>query len=447
MIIRSISGVRGLIDTHLSLDTIKAYARAFHIQINQGLVFLGRDSRPSGEDLLNAFTEELIRLGRDVIVCGIVPTPTVQFMVERSEAAGGIIITASHNPIEWNGLKFVRSDGTFFNSENCNKLFDCVDRDDSLDSANVPGMLFPDQNSILKHSIHTVELSCIDLNAIRNRKFIVVIDAVNGAGSEALPLLLEHLGCTVIPLYCEGNGEFKRGTEPLPENLGDLRKAVIDNAAHVGFAVDPDADRLAVVNEKGETLGEEYTLVLAAEGYIKKKQTQETFVTNLSTSLALEKMAKQYGCGVERSAVGEINVVKKMLEIGSELGGEGNGGIILKEAHLGRDSLVGAAMVLHRMALTSDSLSIIYNTLPQYTIVKDKIQLDNLDLDSIMKKVKNSFSDAEINNVDGFKFTWENSWVHLRMSNTEPIMRIYAEGETSEIAQNLVKQVKSLINL
>lgn len=445
MIIRSISGVRGLIDSHLSSEKIKAYARAFHTHIDQGLVFLGRDSRPSGEDLLNAFTEELIRLGRDVIICGIVPTPTVQFMVEKSEAAGGAIITASHNPIEWNGLKFVRSDGTFFNYKDCEDLFECVDRDDALESASEPGLFFPDQNSILKHSIHTIELSCIDLNAIRNRKFKVVIDAVNGAGSEALPLLFEHLGCEVISIHCEGNGEFKRGTEPLPENLGDLRKTVIKNEAHVGFAVDPDADRLAVVNEKGEALGEEYTLVLAAEGYIKNKQSKETFVTNLSTSLALEKMAELNNCTVERSAVGEINVVQKMIEVGSELGGEGNGGVILKEAHLGRDSLVGAAMVLNRMAQDNIPLSQIHAALPQFYIVKDKINLDAIEKDVVLEKAKFVFSDAEVNTIDGVKFTWEDSWIHLRSSNTEPIMRIYAEGSSIRIAQGLVDKIKKTI--
>ena len=445
MIIRSISGVRGLIDSHLSSEKIKAYARAFHTHIDQGLVFLGRDSRPSGEDLLNAFTEELIRLGRDVIICGIVPTPTVQFMVEKSEAAGGAIITASHNPIEWNGLKFVRSDGTFFNYKDCEDLFECVDRDDALESASEPGLFFPDQNSILKHSIHTIELSCIDLNAIRNRKFKVVIDAVNGAGSEALPLLLAHLGCEVISIHCEGNGEFKRGTEPLPENLGDLRKTVIKNEAHVGFAVDPDADRLAVVNEKGEALGEEYTLVLAAEGYIKNKQSKETFVTNLSTSLALDKMAELNNCTVERSAVGEINVVQKMIEVGSELGGEGNGGVILKEAHLGRDSLVGTAMVLNRMAQDNMPLSQIHAALPQFYIVKDKINLDAIDKDAVLEKAKSVFTDAEVNTIDGVKFTWEDSWIHLRSSNTEPIMRIYAEGSSIRIAQGLVDKIKKTI--
>ena len=338
MIIRSISGVRGLIDSHLTTKVIECYARAFHSHLKPGLIFIGRDSRPSGEDLLDSFANELVRLGRDVIICGIVPTPTVQFMVERSEAAGGIIITASHNPIEWNGIKFVRSDGTFFHPNDCDHLFELFDKDKALNDVKSPGMVFPDQNSILKHAINTIELSCIDFKAIKKRQFKVVIDAVNGAGSEALPLLLEYLGCEVIKLYCEGNGEFKRGTEPLPENLIDLGKLVLDNNADVGFAVDPDADRLAVVDETGKPIGEEYTLVVAAEGYINNRKKEEIFVTNLSSSMALDKLAEKHSCSVERSAVGEINVVQKMLALNSELGGEGNGGVILKESHLGRDS-------------------------------------------------------------------------------------------------------------
>ncbi len=229
MIIRSISGVRGLTPSHLNVDMVRVYARALHTYLEEGLVFLGRDSRPSGEELLEVFTDELVRLGRDIIVCGVVPTPTVQFMVERSEAAGGVIITASHNSIEWNGIKFVRSDGISFTSEDCQALFDLVDNDNPIKDNKQTGMVFPDQNSILKHSIKTVELSCINAKAIRDSKFKVVIDAVNGAGSSALPMLLEQLGCDVIKIFCEENGQFGRGTEPLPHHLDLLQKTVLEN--------------------------------------------------------------------------------------------------------------------------------------------------------------------------------------------------------------------------
>lgn len=445
MIIRSISGVRGLIDSHLTTKVIECYARAFHSHLKPGLIFIGRDSRPSGEDLLDSFANELVRLGRDVIICGIVPTPTVQFMVERSEAAGGIIITASHNPIEWNGIKFVRSDGTFFHPNDCDHLFELFDKDKALNDVKSPGMVFPDQNSILKHAINTIELSCIDFKAIKKRQFKVVIDAVNGAGSAALPLLLEYLGCEVIKLYCEGNGEFKRGTEPLPENLIDLGKLVLDNNADVGFAVDPDADRLAVVDETGKPIGEEYTLVVAAEGYINNRKKEEIFVTNLSSSMALDKLAEKHSCSVERSAVGEINVVQKMLALNSELGGEGNGGVILKESHLGRDSLVGVAMVLNRMSQEETKISKIHSSLPQFHIVKDKIKLDGVDKNIVEKKVKSIFSDAEINSNDGLKLIWNDCWIHIRTSNTEPIMRIYAEAPSKKVAEKLVEQVKNCI--
>ena len=445
MIIRSISGVRGIIDSHLTTKVIQCYARAFHLHIKPGLVFIGRDSRPSGEDLLDSFASELVRLGRDVIICGIVPTPTVQFMVERSEAAGGIIITASHNPIEWNGIKFVRSDGTFLHPSDCGQLFELFDEDKTLNDAELPGMVFPDQNSILKHVINTIELSCINFKAIKKRHFKVVIDAVNGAGSEALPLLLEYLGCEVIKLYCEGDGKFKRGTEPLPENLIDLGKLVLENKADAGFAVDPDADRLAVVDETGKPIGEEYTLVLAVEGYINDRKQEEIFVTNLSSSMALDKLAEKYNCSVERSAVGEINVVQKMLALKSELGGEGNGGVILKESHLGRDSLVGVAMVLNRMAQEENKISKIHSSLPQFYMVKDKIILDGVDKNIVEKKVKDIFSDADIDSSDGLKLIWNDCWIHIRASNTEPIMRIYAEASSKIAAEKLVKQVKACL--
>ena len=445
MIIRSISGVRGLTSAHLNTETISAYARAFHKYNDNGLIFLGRDTRPSGENLLEVFSQELVRLGRDVIDCGVVPTPTVQFMVERSEAAGGVVITASHNPIEWNGLKFVRSDGTFFYPDDCESLFSLVDNDSPIKDAEKSGMVFPDQNSILKHSIKVIELSCIDSKSIRDSNFKVVIDAVNGAGSDALPLLLEHLGCEVVKILCEGNGHFERGAEPLPANLDLLSKTVLEHNADVGFAVDPDADRLALVNENGIPLGEEYTLVLAAEGYIQTKKTKQTFVTNLSTSLALEKMAENYGCLVERSAVGEINVVKKMLEVGAEFGGEGNGGVILKEAHLGRDSLVGVAMILNRMSQDKKPISEIHSSLPQFYIVKDKIDLENIDLNFVLDKAKLVFEDAKIDRLDGIKFIWDDRWIHLRSSNTEPIMRIYAEAPSKSEATDLINKIKNNI--
>ncbi|MFL3051598.1 MAG: phosphoglucosamine mutase [Candidatus Neomarinimicrobiota bacterium] len=444
MIIRSISGVRGITKTSLTSDLIKLYAHAFHDQIPQGLIYLGRDSRPSGEHILEIFSNELIDLGRDVVNCEVVPTPTVQFMVERSEAVGGVIITASHNPEEWNGMKFVREDGTFFFPEECERLFKKTDTNFVNEKPNKKGMYFPDQNSILKHVVHIIELSCINLKRIKNQKYKVVIDSVNGAGSKALPLLLEYLGCEVISIHCDGSGQFNRGTEPLPENLGDLGKKVLDNNADIGFAVDPDADRLAIVNNFGQPLGEEYTLVLAAEGFLKEVEKGQDIVTNLSTTIALEKMAENNDSKVQRTAVGEINVVKRMIEIGSNIGGEGNGGVILKEAHLGRDSLVGVAMILNRLSQDADkSISEIHNTLPQFNIVKDKVQLDHIDESELIRTAKDVFINSTIDTTDGIKFIWSDKWIHLRKSNTEPIIRIYAEAPTIKDAKILIQKLKS----
>ena len=445
MLIRSISGVRGLTDSHLTPKISSIYARALHTSLPDGVIMAGRDSRPSGDMILHAMTEELVGLGRTVIQCGVVPTPTVQFMVHNTEAVGGFIVTASHYPVEWNGIKFLRPDSTFFHPEECQDLFNMVDQNVELKKSKEAGIVWPEQNAIQKHVIACASISCIDLNRIQRRKFKVVIDAVNGAGAIALPNMLEALGCEVIELNCEPDGNFTRGTEPLPENLNDLSAMVKNHNADAGFAVDPDADRLAVVNEHGEPLGEEYTLVLAADGYINETGKKERFVVNLSTSLALEKLAHKNGSTVERSAVGEINVVNKMNEVNSNLGGEGNGGVILKECHLGRDSMVGATMVLNRMSQTEDTLSEIHRTLPIFKIVKDKISVDTIDSDELIDKVSNLFNDADKNDLDGIKFTWDDKWVHLRRSNTEPIMRIYAEAPSEDQALELVSKIRSII--
>jgi phosphomannomutase len=445
MLIRSISGVRGLTDTHLTPQLSIAYAKALHQFLPDGVIMAGRDSRPSGEDIIHAMMGELTRLGRTVILCGIVPTPTVQFMVHNTEAVGGFIVTASHNPIEWNGLKFVREDSTFFHPKDCERLFEMADENSEIPNAKESGIIWPEQNAIQKHVIACASLKCINLNRIQRRHFKIVIDAVNGAGAIALPAMLESLGCEVIEINCEPDGNFTRGTEPLPENLTDLSQAVTSHNADVGFAVDPDADRLAVVNEKGEPLGEEYTLVLAADGYLKDTGKNENFVVNLSTSMALEKLTESKNSSVTRSAVGEINVVNKMNEIGSDLGGEGNGGVILRECHLGRDSLVAVSMVLNRMSQTEQSLSEIYQSLPQFEIVKNKVSLDGINPDAFIEKVSSLFDDADKNTLDGVKFTWEDRWVHLRKSNTEPIMRIYAEAPTKNGAEKLVIKIQSCL--
>lgn len=448
MLIRSISGIRGIVETHLADNVIRKYVQGAHQIYQDGAIIVGRDSRPSGAMITDSVIDEFIRLGRNVIFCDIVPTPTVQFMVEQTDAAGGIIITASHNPEEWNGLKFVRADGTFFLPNENERLFELVDKGIKVENSKVRGIVLEDKNAIQKHIIKIASLKCVDVYQIRKRQFKVIIDAINGAGAIAVPAMLEALGCEVITINCDPTGDFVHGTEPLPENLVELSDKVVDVGVDVGFAVDPDADRLAVVDEKGKPIGEEYTLVLATDGYIKTTGEKETFVTNLSTTMALDKLAERYDCKVERSAVGEINVVQKMLEIDANLGGEGNGGVILREAHLGRDSLVGVTMVLNRLAQSVEPLSKIMETLPQFAMVKDRLELNRAavcmpDPTAVFDKAKAIFSDAEVNTEDGLKFIWDDCWLHLRASNTEPILRIYAEASTKKEAQELVQTLKS----
>ena len=446
MLIRSISGIRGLVNSHLTKQFCYNFANAMHEIIPNGVIMIGRDTRPSGEELLTHVSDQLLNCGRNVITLGIVPTPTIQYMVQNTEAQGGIVITASHNPIEWNGFKFIRNDGTFFRSDECKNLFSIMDANNFSIHENDMGEIMQDVNAVQKHIINILGLSCLDINKIRNKKFNVVIDAINGAGYDALPTLLEALNCTVIPINCNPSGDFIRGAEPLPKNLIMLSETVLKTEADIGLAIDPDADRLAVVSNKGMPIGEEYTLALAADGYIKEKQSEETFVINLSTSMVLEKIANQHNCKVIRTPVGEINVVEKMIEIDAELGGEGNGGIILKESHFGRDSLVGCAMVLNRLSQTNESLHDIYIGLPQFVIVKDKIEISKNVLNDLINHSRKIFDDANLNIEDGTKFTWDNKWVHLRKSNTEPIVRIYAEAKDKETAQDLIDKVKSFIN-
>ena len=446
MLIRSISGIRGLVNSHLTKQFCYNFANAMHEILPDGVIMLGRDTRPSGEELMINVSDQLQSCGRNVIILGIVPTPTIQYMVQNTEAQGGIVITASHNPVEWNGFKFIRNDGTFFRPDECQNLFSIIDENNFSKHKNDIGTSMQDVNAVQKHIINILGLSCIDINQIRNRKFNVVIDAINGAGFDALPKLLEALNCHITPINCNPSGDFVRGAEPLPKNLNMLSEMVLKTKADIGLAVDPDADRLAVVSNEGTPIGEEYTLALAADGYIKQRQSEETFVINLSTSMVLEKIANKYNCKVIRTPVGEINVVEKMIEIDAELGGEGNGGIILKESHFGRDSLVGCAMVLNRLSQTNESLHDIYMNLPQFIIVKDKIEISKDILGDLINHSKRIFDDADLNIEDGTKFTWHNKWVHLRKSNTEPIVRIYAEATDKETAQDLINKVKSFFN-
>ena len=317
---------------------------------------------------------------------------------------------------------------------------------DSKSSINNTGKIIKSENSYQDHIKNILNLSCIDINEIKAKKFKVVVDTVNGAAYKALPELLEKLNCNVIKIYCDNDGTFPRGTEPIPSHLEDLSKAVTSNNADIGFATDPDADRLAIVDNHGNPIGEESTLVLALESYLKYYKGSQKVVTNLSTSMAVDVIAHQYNSTVQRSSVGEINVVEKMKELDSAIGGEGNGGVILEESHLGRDSLVAAAMVLNHLAQSNLPFDKILEDIPRYVMIKDKISLQN-DID--LKHIKTLFQTDDITFIedDGLKIVWEDKWIHIRKSNTEPIIRIISEADTFANAKNLINHIKENISI
>jgi len=442
-LIRGISGIRGIVGDTLTESTVTRHLQAFSELQGEGDILLARDSRSHGESFIDAGCTALIKCGRNAVNYGIIPTPTAQFLVEKNKMAGGVVITASHNPTQWNGLKFIDSDGCFINAEKNNRLFEIADS--ISPSHKNSGSIKKIENGYQPHIEHTLNLSIIDVKAIKNRSFSVVLDAVNGAASLALPEMVETLGCKVHRLFCEPNGDFPRGPEPLAVNLKNLGEAVQLHNADVGFATDPDGDRLAVVDENGLPLSEEYTLAICADGFYNTTNSSKPLVTNLSSTLALDRVAEKYGCSVIRSAVGEINVVNKMKEVNAELGGEGNGGVILPESHYGRDSLVAAAMFLNRMTQDTQKVSEIFKSMPQYVMVKDKIGLGSVDSQSALEKIEAEFTDAKSDKTDGLKLSWDNSWVHIRKSNTEPIIRIYAEAPTQSEVKELVAKVKSIL--
>ena len=442
-LIQGISGVRGIVGKTLTQKILSDHIQAFSNIQKNGDILLARDSRIHGQDLIKIASETLIKCGRNVFNYNIIPTPTAQFLVEKNKFAGGIVITASHNPEEWNGLKFIDYNGCFLNEEKNEALFKKINN--ISNEIKTQGKIIAIKDGYLSHVEHTLKLSMINLLAIKNKKFTVVIDAVNGAASKALPKMLKALGCKVYSLHCNPNGVFPRGCEPLPHNLNDLKNAVIDNKADMGFATDPDGDRLAIIDEKGIPLGEEYTLVFCIDGFLKSTQSNKDIVTNLSTTLAVDRIAKKYGNNVIRTAVGEINVVNKMKEINSMLGGEGNGGVILTESHLGRDSLIGVTLFLNRMAQTNKSVSQVFQSMPQYIMLKDKIELNNINAEIAINKIQKAFPKAQQNHLDGLKLIWNDSWLHIRKSNTEPIIRIYAEAPTKSEVLNLINKVKSIL--
>ena len=440
-LIKSISGIRGVFGHTLNKEIASNYSISFAQNQPKGIILLSQDTRPHGKILYDSILDSLLINGFDVLDCGIIPTPTSQFIIKDKNISGGIVITASHNPIEWNGLKFLDNDGCFLNADKIKTLLN----HNVIENTKTKGKKIILNNAYDSHVNNVLNLNCISLEMIKKKNFKVAVDTVNGAAYKALPSLLEKLNCNVVKIHCDNNGIFPRGTEPIPSNLKILSNEVLKNKADIGFATDPDADRLAIVDNHGNPIGEESTLVIAVESYLKYYKDSQTIVTNLSTSMGVDIIAKKYNSVVERSFVGEINVVEKMKKLNSKIGGEGNGGVILEESHLGRDSLVASALVLNHLAQSEQPFNKILNNIPRFEMIKDKIELtNNVDFNHVKAIFKND--DTTFIEGDGLKIIWKNKWMHIRKSNTEPIIRIISEAVNHKIARELIDYLKNNIS-
>ena len=436
MLIRSASGLRGIVKDDFSPEMIDQYVASFISNQNITSCVIGRDGRSSGKDIAEWVINALTKYGVNVDNCDLATTPTMQLITEKDKYDGGIVITASHNPAEYNGLKFLQKDGTFLSPDQCNTLFRSVDNKIHLDQSKEIGEISKYDSANAEHIAKVIDATCIDSKSISSKQFKVVVDAVNGAGSTILPKLCEDLGCHVTTINCNGDGNFTRVAEPLAENLNNLEEKVLEVGADIGFATDPDGDRLSIVSNKGKAIGEEYTLALSFKNFINYQDS--TIVTNLSTS----RMIDDISSGSIRTKIGEAHVVEKMKELNILIGGEGNGGVILKEVHLGRDSLVATAMILNLLSRDTKSLNEIIAEIPSYIFIKDKINIDNsIDFDSLATL----FDCDEINTEDGIKFTWPEKWIHVRKSNTEPIIRIFAEAKTQNEVNDLIHTLKDYL--
>ena len=458
-LIKSISGIRGTIggktgDNLTPLDIVK-FASAFGswLQTKNNkkdiTLVVGRDARISGEIVSNIASSTLQSLGINVIDLGLSTTPTVEVMVPHLNADGGIIFTASHNPKEWNALKLLNKKGEFISGQDGAEVLEIADKEDfEFIDVDHLGSYTENNDGIQLHIDKVLDLPQVYPGIVREKRYKIVVDAVNSTGGIAIPKLLERMGCDVVKLYCEPNGQFPHNPEPLKEHLGEICELVVKERADLGIVVDPDVDRLALVDENGELFGEEYTLVAVAD-YILRKQ-KGTTVSNLSSSRALRDVAKSLDSEYFASAVGEVNVVNLMKEKNALIGGEGNGGVIFPELHYGRDSLVGVALFLSHLAQLDMSVSELRATYPNYFMGKKKIELTpEINVDQLLEKVKEEYKNEEISTVDGVKIDFPNNWVHLRKSNTEPIIRIYTEAssqeEADQLADDMIAKIKSLI--
>ena len=472
-LIKSISGIRGTIggapgEGLSPIDVVK-FTYAYCVKMKERLpkeegarykVVVGKDARLSGDMVEQLVCGTLLSCGADVVKAGLASTPTTEMAVVFEEADGGIILTASHNPKQWNALKLLNEKGEFLNAEEGAAILECAESND-FDFADVDSLGVMEEKDFTDQHIDAVlELPAVDVEAVRNAGFKVVLDAVNSVGGIIMPRLLERLGVECICVNCDPTGEFAHNPEPLPANLKELSQAVVDNNAHLGISVDPDVDRLALICEDGNPFGEEYTLVSVADYLLSRvynealesgKSMEEiaapyvmTTSSNLSSSRALRDVTEQYGGEYFASAVGEVNVTTMMKECGALIGGEGNGGVIYPALHYGRDAMVGVALFLTNLANKKMPVSELRATYPEYVIAKNKIELsDKALIDRILEEIKAIYAEEDVNTVDGVKISFEarKEWVHLRRSNTEPIIRIYAEAATKEAADALAQQI------
>jgi phosphomannomutase len=432
----SASGVRGIVGQTLTPEVVLRVAGAHASFLEPGPIVVGRDTRPSGAWVSRLSHAALLASGHDVIDVGVAPTPTILYAIRHQGAAGGIAITASHNPAPWNALKLFGPGGTFLAPAQSDEVARRARQGRASWVANDQvGAYREDQDAIRRHREAILALPGLDRERVRERGFAVVIDAVNGAGSIATPLLLEALGCRVERLYCEPDGRFPRVAEPLPENLGALGDRVRAFGAAIGFANDPDADRLAIVDELGVPIGEERTLQIAVDWALRNQVGP--VAVNASTSIGVERIAKRYGAPVHRTRIGEAHVAQKLIELHGVIGGEGNGGVIYPALHATRDGLLAAAIALDWLARDARPLSVRVAELPPVAMVKRKLDLKLEDLDSLQDALSRAFPDGERNVLDGVKYLWEDRWVQVRASGTEPIVRVLAEARTGAEAESL----------
>ena len=458
-LIKSISGIRGTIggkvDENLTpIDAVKfaaAYGSWLKGQVGKEhvKVVIGRDARISGEMIQNLVQYTLIGLGIDVVNIGLSTTPTVEVAVPLEKADGGIILTASHNPKEWNALKLLNNKGEFVSDQDGKAILKIAQENDfSFATVDHLGKFNYDDRYIDLHIEKVLTLPLVTPEAIQKKKFRVVVDAVNSTGGIAIPRLLERLGVEVVKLYCEPNGHFPHNPEPLKEHLGDICKKVVEEKADFGIVVDPDVDRLAFITDQGEMFGEEYTLVACADYVLGK--AKGNVVSNLSSSRALRDIAQKHGVTYSAAAVGVVNVVTEMKRVEAIIGGEGNGGIIYPELHYGRDALVGVALFLSLLAERGGSVQQLRESYPAYFMSKNKIQLtEQINPDQILKAMEQKYAYEQTTTIDGLKIDFTDSWVHLRKSNTEPIIRIYTEAksqkEADALAQRFIEEMRALI--